>query len=76
MKKKVTYFFTLIIGLILVCLSRKNVYAEESYGEVVDSGSCGENATYVLYDSGTLVISGSGWIEGSSAIEDNHDVKR
>ena len=74
MKKKVTYFFTLIIGLILLSLSQKNVYAEESYGEVVDSGSCGQNATYVLYDSGTLVISGSGRMY-REAFFDNQNIK-
>lgn len=33
--------------------------------EVVDSGSCGSNATYKLYGDGRLVIEGSGAVTGN-----------
>ncbi len=35
-------------------------YVDIDYGTVVDSGICGENAFWHFYESGTLVISGSG----------------
>ena len=38
---------------------------EQNYGNVLCGGTCGENSTYLLYDSGTLVISGSGEITRS-----------
>ena len=68
MKKKIMCFFTLVMGLIVISFSQKNVYANEEYGEVVDSGSCGADTTYVLYDSGTLVVSGSGEMEAYAFI--------
>ena len=36
---------------------------EEDTPSIVASGSCGENVTWELYDSGTLVISGTGAME-------------
>ncbi len=30
------------------------------YGSVIDNGTCGDNLTWTLYDSGTLVIDGNG----------------
>ena len=35
-------------------------YTEEEPTTVIDSGTCGDNAKWELYDEGTLVISGSG----------------
>lgn len=35
---------------------------EDEKGELIESGSCGENATYKLYADGTLYIDGTGAI--------------
>lgn len=43
---------------------------EVSYGIIEDSGSCGENATYKLYTSGYLIISGTG--EMQTFLSSNH----
>lgn len=37
-----------------------DLYVDVDYGTVIKSGTCGANAYWDLYDSGTLVISGSG----------------
>ena len=44
-------------------------------GEIVESGSCGENATYTLDAAGMLTISGSGSI-GSRAFPYNKNIKK
>lgn len=36
---------------------------EADPGTIVDSGNCGDNITYTLYDKGLLIISGSGKME-------------
>jgi len=36
----------------------------DTAAQIIDSGSCGENATYTLDSEGTLTISGTGAIEG------------
>ena len=41
---------------------------------VVETGSCGENATYTLDEDGTLVISGAGAIE-KNAFRERKDIK-
>lgn len=57
----------IILGAIMVMLLSVlfcfGASAEINYGNVVDSGNCGangDNVTYVLYEDGTLVISGEG----------------
>ena len=64
-----------LLGLCLfVCLLAGTAAAAET----VDSGTCGDNAVWVLTDDGTLTISGSGWMEayntfGSSPWADYSD---
>ena len=49
------------LGALLVCLALAVLLpVEASAAEVVASGECGENLTWVLTDDGTLTISGSG----------------
>lgn len=47
------YLALLLLGLLLMA-------APASAAEVTDSGSCGDAVTYTLYDTGELVISGTG----------------
>lgn len=37
-------------------------------GEVIASGECGQNVTWVLYEDGTLIISGTGPMEDYAAV--------
>ena len=52
MKIKIIIFFISIIAILGI-----STYAS---GKVVDSGKCGDNVTWTLYDDGTLEISGTG----------------
>ena len=61
--------------LLVLCLVAGMVPAV-SAASVVSSGTCGENLTWVLYDEGTLTISGTGemWDYGSDIPwDDNND---
>ena len=51
--KKIRNF--LLVVLLVLCLA-----LQVSAAEVVETGSCGKNATYTLYDDGLLVIEGEG----------------
>lgn len=67
MKKKL---FTLALALCLLCLLPFAVEA----ADIVDSGSCGDNATWTVYNDKSMVISGTGdvnstpWKESYSTI--------
>ncbi len=78
-------FSVFIVLALLAVLLPTSVFAEEDGVEIVESGTCGENATYVLDINGTLTISGTGaiseaayrWVvnrivigEGITSIED------
>lgn len=52
MRIKIIIFFISIIAILGI-----STYAS---GKVVDSGKCGDNVTWTLYDDGTLEISGTG----------------
>ena len=61
-----TFVFTaLMFCFLFVCVAGQTFAAE-----VTETGSCGENLTYTLYDDGELVISGTGkmtdWEDNSS----------
>ncbi len=45
-----------------------------SAAKIVDSGTCGENLTWVLDSTGTLVISGEGWMDDYITWEDPENV--
>ena len=75
MKRMISF----ILSLVILCtmLPCNNVLAENDIyvgdmivKSIVDSGTCGDNATWELYDDGELIISGSGemtdWYESSS----------
>jgi len=47
-------------GNVIQNTDSKDEYADQMYGTVTNSGTCGENAVWKLYDSGVLVISGKG----------------
>ena len=51
--RKTNLFFALVSFLLCVCANAKKI----------ESGSCGENVKYTLYDSGLLVIKGRGEME-------------
>ena len=66
------------LGAILVCLALAVVLpAQANAVEVVDSGTCGDNLTWVLTDDGTLTISGDGemddFVLGKTPWYDNRD---
>ena len=56
MKKRIAYAIIAVIA-VFVLMSLTVISAS---AEVVDSGTCGENVTWVLDDSGTITISGLG----------------
>ncbi|MBQ4115929.1 MAG: leucine-rich repeat protein [Clostridia bacterium] len=59
--RKTTRLFAITIAVaILLTMFPLSTWAEEITKTVVQSGSCGTNVTYVLYDDGELVISGEG----------------
>ena len=49
--KKILFLFVMMV----LFLSLPSVYAYANY-----TGTCGNNATWTLYDNGSLIISGSG----------------
>ncbi len=59
------FWLTLAMAVLLTCLFAVSVSA----ANVVDSGKCGDNVTWTLYDDGELVIEGTGgmfdWFIGS-----------
>ena len=55
MKKWITSIL-LMLALVLLCA----VIPMQAQASTVDSGSCGENITWTLDDSGVLTISGTG----------------
>ena len=62
MKSKKSMFqsiFALILSLAILSGMTVAVYAEAE-PQTVDSGTCGENVSWTLYDNGKLVISGMG----------------
>lgn len=62
MKSKKSVFqsiFALILSLAILSGMTVTVYAEAE-PQTVDSGTCGENVSWTLYDNGKLVISGTG----------------
>ena len=62
MKSKKSMFqsiFALILSLAILSGMTVAVYAEAE-PQTVDSGTCGENVSWTLYDNGKLVISGTG----------------
>ena len=62
MKSKKSLFrsiFALILSLAILSGMTVAVYAEAE-PQTVDSGTCGENVSWTLYDNGKLVISGTG----------------
>ena len=56
-KKSIACLLAVVICLTLIPAS---VFAAETEGKVIDSGECGKNATYTLYESGLMKISGKG----------------
>ena len=56
-KKSLALLLTMILCISMI---PANVFATEAEGNIIDSGSCGENVTYTLYDSGLMVITGTG----------------
>ena len=56
MKKHILWIWTFFIMCVLVCF----MGTEVSAGTVVASGTCGKNVTWMLDDTGTLIISGTG----------------
>jgi len=53
--------FSLTVAISALCVMLCTISA--SAADVVDSGKCGDNLTWVLYDDGELVISGEGEME-------------
>lgn len=49
---------TLLIIVILISVLAVEIYSEDR--AVIDSGECGDNLTWTLYDDGELVIEGTG----------------
>ncbi|MBE6942231.1 MAG: hypothetical protein E7455_08120 [Ruminococcaceae bacterium] len=53
-------FCTILVTLALVVLCVALMPTQAQAAEIVDSGTCGENLTWMLDDAGTLTISGTG----------------
>ena len=66
--KKIRNF--LLVILLTLCLS-----LQVSAAEVVETGECGESATYTLYDDGLLVIEGTGAVS-DWAFTNRQDISR
>ena len=58
----------LILSTLLALCLFVAVFAEEASAAVVDSGTCGENVNWTLYDDGLLRITGSGAMNGSGTM--------
>ena len=56
LKKAALVLFTMCVMILCTILCAANVSA----AEIVDSGECGDNLTWVLYDDGELIIEGTG----------------
>ena len=57
-------FFAIMsaVAVALLILSAFVVYTDETSGEqVVEEGMCGDDIRYTLYDSGRLVMEGTGY---------------
>ena len=52
--------WTAVVLVLLAGLLGTGIWAEESHGGVVDSGPCGDNLTWTVYEDGLLDISGTG----------------
>ena len=57
----------LMLGIVLTAMMLFVLPAMTVRAEIVDSGECGEDATWTLDDEGTLIISGSGAIKDYEA---------
>ena len=57
--KKSRYLLIALLSMILAVILTTAALAED-HGAVVDSGQCGDNLTWTLYDDGLLEISGTG----------------
>ena len=57
--KKSRYLLIALLSMILAVILTTAALAEE-HGVVVDSGLCGDNLTWTLYEDGLLEISGTG----------------
>ena len=62
---KIKFSVIIIISMILIGLSYIRTFATAT-GSTIASGLCGDNANWVLDSDGTLTISGSGNMDGSS----------
>ena len=68
--KKIKYILTVVALVVLTAVLAVSVGAEE-HGEVIDSGECGDNLTWVLYEDGLLEIDGTGEMENYSSTYSN-----
>ncbi|MBQ4154111.1 MAG: leucine-rich repeat protein [Clostridia bacterium] len=50
----------LLVVVMLLSMLPINAFAQTSEGEVITSGSCGDNLSWTLDENGLLVISGTG----------------
>lgn len=50
----------LILVAVIAVLLSVTAFAEEEHGAVIDSGECGDNLTYTVYEDGLLEIGGRG----------------
>ena len=69
MKKGIRVILSLLMVVSMMGMNVNAIYAinneESNQGErgIVDSGTCGEKSTWILYDDGELVIGGTGPID-------------
>lgn len=70
MKLKNKIIIVILLSVLFTIMSECKAYAEENTTiiECVDSGTCGENATWELLNDGTLKISGKGDMEFKNII--------
>jgi len=59
MKRRVVWH-NILLTVLLLCILGDSTHAVETQRSVLDSGVCGDNLTWALYDDGELVISGEG----------------
>ena len=69
MKKRI--ILTLVVAIILACLLAVGVSARDK----IDSGKCGDNLTWTLYDDGELVINGTGAMKNYTHQYDSQSYK-
>ena len=72
MKKKIGIALSLMMSISLINADVSVIKAEDNNQEIteysnsiIDSGTCGDNATYTFTDDGTLTISGTGAMNGN-----------